>query len=79
MQDVYTTVASLVLVKTFMALTAVKDLKCHQLDFKTAFLNTIIPDTAKYYVEQPHGIERDPRRVCKLRKALYGLRKSLLY
>jgi Reverse transcriptase (RNA-dependent DNA polymerase) len=28
-QDVYATVASLVSVKTFMALTAVKDLECH--------------------------------------------------
>ena len=79
MQDVYAAVASSVSVKTFMALTATKDLECYQFDFKTAFLNAWIPSGTDYYVEQPHGLEKSIGKVCKLQKALYGLRRSPLY
>jgi Reverse transcriptase (RNA-dependent DNA polymerase) len=63
-----------------MALTAVKDLECYQFDFKTAFLNAWIPYGTDYFVEQPHDLEKKSiGMVCKLQKALYGLRRSPLY
>ncbi|KAL2137530.1 hypothetical protein VTI28DRAFT_9215 [Corynascus sepedonium] len=52
---------------------------CYQFDFKTAFLNTPIPDGTKYYVEPPPGLGKPSGYVCKLNKALYGLRQSPLY
>jgi hypothetical protein len=78
-QDVYAAVVNSVTVKTFFALVAVQDLECHQFDFKTAFLNAPIPDGAEYYVEPPPGLGKPPGYVCKLNKALYGLRQSPLY
>src|ERR1700735_3308103 len=82
MQDVFAAVANSVSVKTFLAITAIRNLNCRQFDFKTAFLNADIPPGVDYYVEQPHGLEQShdkERLVWKLRKALYGLRKSPLY
>ncbi|KAL2125739.1 hypothetical protein VTI74DRAFT_2940 [Chaetomium olivicolor] len=59
-QDVYAAVVNSVTVKTFFALVAVKDLECHQFDFKTAFLNAPIPEDAEYYVEPPPGLGKPP-------------------
>ena len=58
---------------------AVQDLECYQFDFKTAFLNASIPDGTEYYVQPPDGLNKPAGVVCKLRKALYGLRQSPLY
>lgn len=78
-QDVYAAVVNSVTVKTFFALTAIKNLECAQFDFKTAFLNANIPEDAEYYVASPPGLEKPRGMVCKLKKALYGLRQSPLY
>lgn len=78
-QDLYAAVVNSVSVKTFFALVAVEDLECHQFDFKTAFLNASIPDDVEYYVQPPPGLDKPSGFVCKLKKALYGLRQSPLY
>lgn len=79
MEDLYSAVANSVSVKVFMALTAVQDFHCHQFDFKWAFLNADILEGHDYYVRQPPGLPAKPGMVWKLRKALYGLRRSPLY
>jgi len=44
------------------------------MDVETAFLNGNIK--SEVYVKQPPGFEDGSNRVCKLKKALYGLRES---
>jgi len=45
-----------------------------QMDVETAFLNETVK--SEIYVKQPMGYEDCTDRVCKLEKALYGLRES---
>ena len=46
------------------------------MDMKTAFLNGIVQE--KIYVEKPQGFEIHEREshVCRLKKALYGMKQS---
>ncbi|KJZ70069.1 hypothetical protein HIM_10530 [Hirsutella minnesotensis 3608] len=78
-QDVYAAVASTTSVKIFLLWTAILDLECYQFDIATAFLNADIPEGTNIYVMQPEGYEDGTSRVCLLKKALYGLRKSPLW
>ncbi|KAM4064136.1 reverse transcriptase (RNA-dependent DNA polymerase) [Hirsutella rhossiliensis] len=78
-QDVYAAVASTTSVKIFLIWTAILDLECYQFDIATAFLNADIPEGTNIYVMQPEGYEDGTSRVCLLKKALYGLRKSPLW
>ena len=50
--------------------------KIHQMDVKMIFINGFIEE--EVYIEQPQGFETDDREayVCKLKKALYGLKAS---
>jgi hypothetical protein len=46
------------------------------MDVNTSFLNGVIEE--EVYIEKPQGFEVSPREthVCRLKKALYGLRKA---
>ena len=63
-------------VRTVIALSAQNNLKLHQLDITTAFLNGILQEEA--YMRQPEGfVDKENRDlVCKLKKSLYGLKQS---
>ena len=59
-----------------IALAAVYGLEINQMDVKTTFLNEELEE--EIYIEQPerfviHGKEK---KVCKLIKSLYGLKKA---
>jgi hypothetical protein len=58
--------------KALFAIAAALDLEIEQMDVKTAFLYGDIDH--EIYVEQPHHMSDGTPRVCKLRKALYGLK-----
>jgi len=60
--------------KALFAIAAALDLEIEQMDVKTAFLYGDIDH--EIYVEQPHQMADGTTRVCKLRKALYGLRQA---
>jgi hypothetical protein len=63
--------------QTFRALAAVvahDDLEWIQLDVTTAFLNA--PLDEEVYMRQPDGFAHDPSQVCRLLRALYGLRQA---
>ena len=63
--------------QTFRALAAVvahDDLEWIQLDVTTAFLNA--PLDEEVYMRQPEGFAHDPSQVCRLLRALYGLRQA---
>jgi len=64
-------------VRTLFALMAGrKGAKVHQMDVNTAFLYS--PLAEKVYIEQPEGLEIPGKEnwVCKLNRALYGLKQS---
>ena len=50
--------------------------KLHQMDVNMIFLNRIIEE--EFYIEQPQGFEINGQKthVCRLKKALYGLKKT---
>eukprot|EP00253_Pinus_taeda_P008697 PITA_08697 len=50
--------------------------KIHQMDVKTAFLNSMIEEDV--YIEQPEGFETldHELHVCRLKRALYGLKQA---
>lgn len=77
-QEVYSAVANSTSVKLFFILMAVKDLECQQYDIVTAFLHAHA-EGDPVYVVQPEGFDDGSGRVCRLRKALYGLRKAPLW
>eukprot|EP00171_Calliarthron_tuberculosum_P022031 IDg22031t1 len=74
--DTYAPVVSLTAARLFLAIVAHNDLRCDQMDVVTAFLNGDLDE--EVYMEVPAGF-RDPKRpnsVCKLLKAIYGLKQA---
>jgi hypothetical protein len=57
-----------------MALVAYFNLKLHQMDVKTAFLNEDLKENV--YMAQPKGfvVEGKERMGCRLKKSIYGLK-----
>ena len=61
-------------VRLFLAHAAQKKFKLCQMDFKSTFLDGELEE--EVYIDQPKGypLTNDKDIVCKLRKALYGLK-----
>ena len=61
-------------VRILLAYAAYKGFKVYQIDVKSTFLNGILEE--EVYIEQPKGFsnENNANMVCKLHKALYGLK-----
>ena len=59
-----------------MALVDHFDLKLHQMDVKTVFVNESLEE--KIYMDQPEGfsIKGKKHMVCKLNKSIYGLKQA---
>jgi hypothetical protein len=76
--DTYAPVANLTSIRTVLALAARLNLELHQIDIKGAYLNGELTTDEIIYMRQPPGFESKdhPRRVCRLRKTLYGLKQS---
>ncbi|KAJ9560934.1 hypothetical protein OSB04_006094 [Centaurea solstitialis] len=74
--DVFAPVARIEAIRLFLAFASYKGFKVYQMDVKSAFLYGTIDE--EVYVSQPPGFEdpKYPDRVCKLRKALYGLHQA---
>jgi hypothetical protein len=60
--------------KALFAIAAALDWEIEQMDVKTAFLYGSVKEDI--YVEQPTGFADDSGKVCKLNRALYGLKQS---
>ena len=60
---------------TIMALASMMKWDLHQMDVKKAFLNGVIEE--EVYIEQPQGFEVEDivTHICKLKKALYGMKQ----
>jgi len=74
LEDLYSPVAKVQTLKLLLAYCCQLGLSIEQMDVETAFLNGNIK--SEVYVKQPPGFEDGSNRVCKLKKALYGLRES---
>jgi hypothetical protein len=63
-------------IRTIISLETKMKWKLHQMDVKTTFLNGVIEE--EVYIEKPQGFEVEYMKthVCKLKKALYGLKKD---
>ncbi|GJU77495.1 retrotransposon protein, putative, ty1-copia subclass [Tanacetum coccineum] len=64
--------------RIMLAIAAFHDYEIWQMDVKTAFLNGKL--TEDVFMAQPKGFEnaKYPKRVCKLQKAIYGLKQASL-
>ncbi|KAK3719576.1 hypothetical protein QZH41_006798 [Actinostola sp. cb2023] len=62
--------------RTVIALSVKQELKLHQMDVTTAFLNGDLKE--EVYMRQPEGfsVKGKEHLVCKLNKSLYGLKQS---
>ncbi|KAJ9507131.1 hypothetical protein QJQ45_004864 [Haematococcus lacustris] len=61
-------------VRALLATAAAWDMDLEHLDVKTAFLNGYLDE--EIYMKQPAGYEDGSARVCRLKRALYGLRQA---
>jgi hypothetical protein len=70
--EIFAPVARYTSIRIIISLVAIFGWKLHQMDVKTAFLNSEVEQ--EVYIEQPEGfvIHEKEFHVCKLKKALYG-------
>lgn len=61
-------------IRSILAMVAQKNMHMMQFDVKTAFLNGELDENV--YMEQPVGFNDNTRKVCKLKKSLYGLKQA---
>ena len=68
--DTYSPVTRITSIRMLIALAAVHDLKIHQMDVKTAFLNGELEE--EIYMERPEGfiVPGKEKKVCRLVKSL---------
>ncbi|KAJ9527064.1 hypothetical protein QJQ45_025230 [Haematococcus lacustris] len=75
--DVYAPVSKHTTLRTILAKAAAENMEIHQIDFETAFLNGKLEEHEVIFVQQPEGFEEgSSNTVCRLQKALYGLRQA---
>jgi hypothetical protein len=73
-EETFAPVSHYISIRMIISLAASMGYKLHQMDVKTTFLNGEIEE--EVYIEQPDGfvIHEHKSHVCRLRKALYGLK-----
>lgn len=73
--ETHSPVSQIKSIKMVLSWTAHMDYELYQMDFDTAFLNADVD--ADIYMVQPEGFHKGgPRTVCKLKKAIYGLKQA---
>ncbi|KAL8130930.1 hypothetical protein AgCh_007017 [Apium graveolens] len=72
--ETFAHVAKMTIIRTLIAVAAVRNWDIYQMDVKNAFLNGDLSETV--YMHPPVGYSTFPNMVCKLRKALYGLKQA---
>ena len=74
--DTFSPITSITSIRLLIAVVAIYDLKIHQMDVITAFLNGDLDE--EIYMDQPEGFVEfgQESKVCKLTKSLYGLKQA---
>ena len=75
-QEARTPVVIFTSIRLLLTIIARLDLELHQMDVKTAFLNGELNEDI--YMEQPIGfvVKGQEKKVCKLKRLIYGLKQS---
>ncbi|KAJ9516321.1 hypothetical protein QJQ45_001055 [Haematococcus lacustris] len=75
--DVYAPVSKHITLRALLALAAARDMEVHQIDVEAAFLNGTLQPDEVIHIQQLEGFEEGSlNTVCRLQKALYGLRQA---
>ena len=74
-EEVYAPVVRYSTIRYLMALAVQHDLEIDQMDAVSAFLQGSLSDE-EIYMDQPEGFSLDEKKVCRLKKPLYGLKQS---
>ena len=74
--DTFSPVTRITSIRLLIVIAAIFDLKIHQMDVKTAFLNGDLEE--EIYMDQPEGFVEPEQesKVCKLIKSLYDLKQA---
>lgn len=72
--EIFAPVAHMVIVRTLVALAAVRSWTISQMDVKNAFLHGDLQK--EVYMTPPQGVVAPADHVCRLRHALYGLKQA---
>ncbi|GJP60772.1 hypothetical protein CLOP_g17997 [Closterium sp. NIES-67] len=72
--EVFAPVGKGTTLRVLLAIAALLGWKIRQMDIVTAFLNGIILE--EVYMKQPEGLDDGSGRVCRLKKAIYGLKQA---
>ena len=74
--DTYSPVMRITSICMFIAIAALHNLEIHQMDVKTAFLNGDLNE--EIYMDQLEGFISlgQEKKICRLVKSLYGLKKA---
>ncbi|GJV42317.1 retrotransposon protein, putative, ty1-copia subclass [Tanacetum coccineum] len=77
-EETFSPVAKIKSIRIMLAVAAFHDYEIWKMDVNTAFLNEKL--TEDVFMAQPEGFEnaKYPKRVCKLQKAIYGLKHASL-
>lgn len=59
--------------QVFLAIVALKNLECHQVDVNNAFTESFLKETI--YMAPPSGVNVAPDRVLRILRSLYGLKQ----
>eukprot|EP00253_Pinus_taeda_P015873 PITA_15873 len=75
-EETFAPVARTETVRAVLSIAAQNKWKVYQMDMKLAFVNGVLME--EVYIEQPLGYEKkgQKHKVCRLKKALYGLKKA---
>ncbi|GKV53176.1 hypothetical protein SLEP1_g59714, partial [Rubroshorea leprosula] len=74
-EETFAPIARLTSVRSLLAIAAIRRWKLFQMNVKNAFLNGDLEE--EVYMKPPPGLHHPPNKVCRLRRALYGLKQSL--
>uniref|UniRef100_A0AAV1UZN7 Reverse transcriptase Ty1/copia-type domain-containing protein n=1 Tax=Peronospora matthiolae TaxID=2874970 RepID=A0AAV1UZN7_9STRA len=72
--ETYSPVANMNSIRVVLAVVVTKGYVTEQLDVDTAFLNSDLKE--EVYTEVPNGIANAEKMMCKLDKAIYGLKQA---
>ena len=73
--ETFSPVAMLKSIRIILAIAAYYDYEIWQMDVKTAFLNGHLQEEV-YMIQLEGFVSKDPNKVCKLQKSIYGLKQA---
>lgn len=61
--------------RLFLAVVALEDLECHQVDVNNAFTESFLKEVI--YIKPPPGVDLPPEQALLIRRSLYGLKQAV--